>query len=204
MARQRADEREGIARETREKLLRAAVDEFAEAGCEAANINRISLAAGFAKGTVYNYFKDKRALVLAAIDSAGAAHVGYVIERMRSEPSPAERLARFFAAGFEYVERNPAPSRFVLSVLFGVDEELRERLGAAYGPLSAELRNSVLEPGMRGGAFRRLVAAEAAKVIMTLYLGAASQVDAKGRPYLDPISVADYALRAVAAQGGEG
>ena len=46
----------------REKLLDEAARHFAERGYEAANINEIALAAGFAKGTVYNYFKSKEDL----------------------------------------------------------------------------------------------------------------------------------------------
>ena len=38
--------------QTRERLLLTAADEFAQHGLQGANINRISLAAGLAKGTV--------------------------------------------------------------------------------------------------------------------------------------------------------
>ena len=37
-------------------LVDTATAEFAREGYNGANINRISLAAGFAKGTIYNYF----------------------------------------------------------------------------------------------------------------------------------------------------
>lgn len=50
----------GKSKETvRERLLSEAAKHFARRGYEAANINEIALAAGFAKGTVYNYFKSK-------------------------------------------------------------------------------------------------------------------------------------------------
>ena len=54
----------------REKLLDEAARHFAERGYEAANINEIALAAGFAKGTVYNYFKSKDELFGAVIAEA--------------------------------------------------------------------------------------------------------------------------------------
>ena len=46
-------------RSVRERLLDRAARHFAKRGYEAANINEIALAAGFAKGTIYNYFKSK-------------------------------------------------------------------------------------------------------------------------------------------------
>jgi AcrR family transcriptional regulator len=45
--------------ERQEAILRAAGEEFAEKGFEAASINRIILASGMSKGSVYYYFEDK-------------------------------------------------------------------------------------------------------------------------------------------------
>jgi AcrR family transcriptional regulator len=44
---------------TRARLLTAAAAEFARAGFERASVDAISLAAGYAKGTIYNYFPSK-------------------------------------------------------------------------------------------------------------------------------------------------
>src|SRR5436305_1017142 len=52
---------------TRARLLAAAAQEFARAGLERANVDAISLAAGYAKGTIYNYFAPKEELFLAAV-----------------------------------------------------------------------------------------------------------------------------------------
>lgn len=54
----------------RKKLLSAAAEHFAEKGFDNANINEISRAAGFASGTVYNYFKSKKALFSAVVSEA--------------------------------------------------------------------------------------------------------------------------------------
>ena len=55
-----------IGAETREKvrrrLLEAAAAHFAERGLEGAQVDAIAVAAGFAKGTVYNYFASKEEL----------------------------------------------------------------------------------------------------------------------------------------------
>lgn len=54
----------------RERLVRAAADHFAEAGLAGARIDRISTDAGFAKGTVYNYFASKEELFGAVVEHA--------------------------------------------------------------------------------------------------------------------------------------
>jgi len=59
----------------RQDLLRAAADQFARDGFDGARIDLISVAAGYAKGTVYNYFSSKEELFGAVIEEAarGAA-----------------------------------------------------------------------------------------------------------------------------------
>jgi len=46
----------------RQDLVESAARHFAQHGLERANINTIAVEAGFAKGTVYNYFSSKEAL----------------------------------------------------------------------------------------------------------------------------------------------
>ncbi|MDE3069912.1 MAG: TetR/AcrR family transcriptional regulator, partial [Acidobacteriota bacterium] len=76
---------------TRERLLEAAAVEFAARGLEGANINEISLAAGLAKGTVYNYFPSKEALFLAVCEH-GLALAARAAEAPPPEASLEERL----------------------------------------------------------------------------------------------------------------
>jgi len=53
----------GAAKETsRQRLLEEAAAHFARDGFDRANINSIAIAAGFAKGTIYNYFASKEEL----------------------------------------------------------------------------------------------------------------------------------------------
>ncbi|MCA9617653.1 MAG: TetR/AcrR family transcriptional regulator [Myxococcales bacterium] len=52
----------------RERLIRAAADHFAASGFDGARIDRISTDAGFAKGTIYNYFSSKAELFGAVVE----------------------------------------------------------------------------------------------------------------------------------------
>lgn len=58
MAKVSKDDREN----TRKRLLESAAKHFAKSGYEATNINEVATDAGFAQGTIYNYFKSKEEL----------------------------------------------------------------------------------------------------------------------------------------------
>jgi AcrR family transcriptional regulator len=63
-----------ITQETKDQvrlsLLQVAADHFARDGFERANINAIAQEAGFAKGTIYNYFNSKEVLFGAVLAEA--------------------------------------------------------------------------------------------------------------------------------------
>jgi len=79
MARLKKGEREVV----RARLLESAARHFAAAGMAATSIDAISLAAGCAKGTIYNYFRSKDELIGAVLEES------------------ARRAAERFAAGDE-------------------------------------------------------------------------------------------------------
>jgi len=188
--------------ETQARLLTAAAEEFARAGYTGANINHISEAAGFAKGTVYNYFPSKRALLNAVIDHVAAEHTTFVQAQMEAEPDPAARLTRLFAAGFAFVEQHRAPAQVIINVVYGPDAEFKERVYQAYDPLFNVLIRDTLQAGVACGAFRPLDPDTAAAVIMAIYLGGCSQVDAMGKIWLDPGQVSGLILDGLRAPEG--
>ena len=58
--------------QTREYLLQAAAQVFAERGFHAATLDEVAAAAGFTKGAVYSNFKNKDDLFLALLEDAYA------------------------------------------------------------------------------------------------------------------------------------
>lgn len=186
---------------TRQRLLEAAAAEFAGKGFAEANINQISLAAGFAKGTVYNYFPSKQALVLALISEAGATHVEFIAGQVRALNDPAARLARFYEAGFAYIEANPTQARFLITTLYSPGAELQAAMYQAYQPMFRLVAEEILAPGVAQGIFRAVELLPTANLLMTVYLGTASHVDAQGKAFMDPHQVANFVLAAIAASG---
>ena len=55
----------------------------------------------------------------------------------------------------------------------------------------------ILLPGMQQNIFRQAEPMSTATLLMTIYLGTASQLDEQGRPWLNPENVADFVLHAL-------
>ncbi len=197
MARLSKTDREQILSSTRQRLLDAAAVEFARKGFAEANINEISLAAGFSKGTIYNYFASKQALLLALIADAGAQHVEYIAGQVRAGNDPKQRLFRFFEAGFRFVEEHPARARFLITTLYSPGVDLQEAMYRAYQPMFRLVAEEIIAPGIAQTLFREVDAPATANLLMTLYLGAGSHVDQQGKVFMDPRQVADFAFHAL-------
>lgn len=197
MARHKTSERQNIRQETRQALLEAAAEAFAQDGYAKANINQISMAAGFAKGTIYNYFPSKRALMLSLIDEIARDHFEFIADQVRGEPDPRHRLSRFFQAGFDFVSQHLAQSRVMVLTLYGSDEAFKNRMGQAYLPLFRLVGEEILGPGIERQQFRQVDPGAMSALLMTVYLGTGSQLNEEGQPWLDPDFVADFCLRAL-------
>lgn len=194
MARMKQDQREQAMEQTRQRLLGVAAERFARAGYAGANINTISTAAGFAKGTIYNYFPSKQALLLALLDATAEQHFEFIVSRVRPEPDPAHRLALFYRFGFDFVGENLDQARVVFTAVNGADEQLKAHVFAAYQPMFQFLAEEILAPGIAQGVFKPTDPTATALLLMTIYLGTASQHDAEGHPWLDPAQVAGLVL----------
>jgi AcrR family transcriptional regulator len=186
------ENKEEIKDRTRRQLLKAAAEQFAREGYVGANINRISEAAGFAKGTIYNYFFSKRALMLSLIEDIATDHIAFVRQQIMQEESPSERLESFFSAGFAFVEREPARAGVIINAVYGPDEEFKNYVYQVYAPLFALVIQDILEAGMAAGQFRPVDADMTAALIMTVYLGSCSQVEPDGTIWLDSAEVAAF------------
>jgi AcrR family transcriptional regulator len=197
MPRYKTSESEQIAIDTRQKLLDSAAEEFAHQGFTAANINRISQAAGYAKGTIYNYFASKEAILLDLIETAAAEHIAFIAAAVSEVSSPQERLLHFFQAGFAYVEAHPSPMQVIVHTLYGADEAHKAHLAQVYQPLFAVMMNDILEPGMQDNSFRRMDVGRTATFLLTTYLGICIPQDIEGRTFFDPQMVTSLLLNGI-------
>jgi AcrR family transcriptional regulator len=197
MPRYKETERDQAQSETRQKLLQAAKQEFARRGFEKANINQISLSAGFAKGTIYNYFESKRMLMLELIDEISQGHFKFIQEQVLQEENAYSRLERFFIAGFVWVAENLAGGLIMINSLYGPDAEFKQYLYSAYEPMFQLVESGIIQFGIERGSFRHVDTTFTARLLMNLYLGIASQPSPEGKFWFDPKDVAEFVLNAL-------
>jgi AcrR family transcriptional regulator len=194
MPRHKKVERQEIMGQTRQLLLQAATKEFAREGYAGANVNRISRAAGFAKGTIYNYFDSKRALMLALIDEIARAHFDSISEHVAQKDDPACRLERFFEAGFAWVMDNLDQARVMITTLNGPDAEFKLHMFQAYQPMFELVGSDIIAVGVERGIFRQVEPVAEARLLMTIYLGVCSQLNEQGKPWFSPDEVTELLL----------
>jgi AcrR family transcriptional regulator len=199
MPRHKETDKEEIMSETRQLLLRSATVEFATEGYMGANINLISKNAGFAKGTIYNYFESKRALMLALIDEIAAGHLEFMVEQVLQDEDPGRRLEHFFAAGFRWITDNRPQGGFLFTTLNGPDDEFKTRMYEAYLPMFQLVAQDILAVGVEQGIFHQVEPVSTAGLIMTIYLGTGSQVNERGEQWFPPNQVSDFCLHALQA-----
>lgn len=183
-----------IRMQTRERLLEAAALAFSKEGYDRAKIDDISRSAGFAKGTIYNYFESKRDILLTLIEEIASKHNTFVAGAVQSIAEPTERLEKFFEAGFEWVKDNPHQARLMFNSLNDADADLRQTIFSAYAPMFLLVGQEIVAAGIEGGRFRQLESGPTSGLIMLFYLGAASQTDPEGQPWVNPGQLSDLLL----------
>jgi AcrR family transcriptional regulator len=83
----------------------AALAAIARGGIAAVAVESVAADLGATKGSFYWHFKNRDALIQAALDMWEQSRTESVIEKLDQEPEPAERLRKLLEAAFE---RSPA------------------------------------------------------------------------------------------------
>lgn len=107
--------RERRARETRRRILQAALDLFVERGMDAVTVEEIADQADVARGTVFNYFATKESLC-HGIGELQAETLRDAIEEGRIHgPSVSEKIVQALRLMAEFPGRDPETCRGVLT-----------------------------------------------------------------------------------------
>ena len=141
---------------TREKILGAAVEEFARYGLGGARVDRIAQRAGANKRMLYYYFGDKEGLFLAALENR-YDHIRSA-ERMLDleDLDPREALERLVRFTWEYFLEHPEFMTLLNSENLHKGRHVRKskRVQDMHSPLVETLR-AVLRKGEAQRMFRR-------------------------------------------------
>jgi AcrR family transcriptional regulator len=149
----------------RTRLLEAAAAEFAQSGVDAANVNGISLSAGLAKGTVYNYFPSKEALFLAVVEQA-CTRAAQRAEPVAPDAPTKDRLRAILAGDIEWAREDEDFARVLVREALRADPRFYPRIIAAAAPFVEKVAE-ILGEGVERGEVRGDMPVERLALIFT-------------------------------------
>jgi AcrR family transcriptional regulator len=126
-----------------EDWIHAALDAIAEKGVSGVAVETLSIRVGASKGSFYWHFRDRRALIEAAMRVWEETRTNATLRKLQVIDDPRERLQKLFASTF----RNPAAAR--LEIALELDSS-----DPAVGPVVRRVTSRRLE--FMADAFREL------------------------------------------------
>ena len=142
--------------EKQERVLAAALGEFADKGYAQASVNTMVSASGIAKGSIYQYFKDKKSLFLYIFDFA-IGMVRRTLLAVKEETREVDffvRLEKSLLAGVDFIRRHPRVYGLYLKILFDQHVPRRQELLLAVRQFAAEYLGSLVRQGQARGELR--------------------------------------------------
>ena len=142
--------------EKQERVLAAALGEFSDKGYQQASVNTMVSASGIAKGSIYQYFKDKKSLFLYIFDFA-IGRVRRTLLAVKEETREEDffvRLEKSLLAGVDFIHRHPRIYGLYLKILFDQHVPRRQELLAAVRRFAAEYLGSLVRQGQARGELR--------------------------------------------------
>ncbi len=175
------------ARETREKIIKQAASLFNTKGYSGSSIGDIMRATGLQKGGIYNHFKSKEELALAAFDYAFQCVSKRSREVVRTKTNAKDRLQVLLSSYLSYINDPPLPGGCpILNTAVESDDihpALRDRVRQAMTSWRAFI-GRIIEKGISKGEIHSTVEAD---VVATIIISTIEGGIMMSKLYQDPI-----------------
>lgn len=135
---------------TKQRLVEAAKSEFAQRGLAGARFDEISRAAGFAKGTIYNYFDSKEALFFTIVAEWCAALLASV--DFATGLTAREQLLEIARLDVEIASKDPDLAAVIIYQMPALSGTHRSAADAALAP-GIDALSLVIAAGINDGEF---------------------------------------------------
>lgn len=142
--------REEKNKQTKRRIMDAALKEFSERGYGASSVNTICSAEGVSKGIVYHYFENKDELFLACVEECFDLLTKYLREKIKAEETASEeKLEEYFTVRSEFFSEYPIYRRIYCEAVITppgiLKKEIQERK-KSFDLLNIEILEQLLEP----------------------------------------------------------
>ena len=157
--------------EKRQKILDCAISEFAQHDYDSASISKIVTQAGIAKGSLYQYFADKRDLYHFLLELAAQKKAELLAKSAPVEPGMGlfERLGGLFQQMAQFQFLYPDLARIGQRAVYGQDPLPEDILAGATQATRAHF-GALIEAGKQRGEVRAEVDASSAAFLLTAAL----------------------------------
>ena len=132
--------------EKQQRIIDAALTEFAEYGYENGSTNRIVKNCGISKGSLFKYFENKEELYFYLIDTVSAQ----MAEEMRFDVSRLsrdlyERVIEYSVAEISWYVTKPVKGRFLIGVASETGSDIGRKIVERYGDKSTDIYEALLK-----------------------------------------------------------
>lgn len=142
----------------RDRILRAAINEFGQYGLAGARTDAIASAAGVNKALLYYYFHSKSELYAAALEASAAQMLESALRSLQHEGTAGERLLRSALNHFDRIASQHEYRQLVHQEMArlreGAVDEVPQPIATIFGVLMSKMRQ-VLKEGMKTGELIR-------------------------------------------------
>lgn len=139
----------------KERVMRAAIEEFQARGFEGAKVEDIAQKAGVAKGSIYQYFDDKKDLFLYSVTWT-IEHFMKMINRQT--PLKDMDVFEYFLPGsrerFEMIRKEPLLTSFAIDITQGKYGSLAEEISRELKRVGEQYELQLIANGKKRGTIR--------------------------------------------------
>lgn len=150
----------------KQAIFEATVTVMKEYGPAEIRMDRVARAADMATGTVYNYFKDKNALLIHVLDTLFEPYHAELIAILNGDTNPQKKLEAYFRQTCEIMNEQ----RDIIAILIrakdlGLSADIDRDPEKDYRMKIIRIISGIIKEGVVKGAFRRCEALEIAAMI---------------------------------------
>jgi TetR/AcrR family transcriptional regulator len=142
--------------EKQERVLGAAINEFAEKNYTNASMNVVVKSAGISKGALFKYFKSKEGL-FAFVYKMALSRVKDYLRDVRDESENEDfftRLEKVMLAGLEFIDKHPGLAAIYYRIVFTGDSPHKREIVEEVHRESLDFIESLIRKGIERGELR--------------------------------------------------
>jgi AcrR family transcriptional regulator len=150
----------------KQSIFEATVKVMKEYGPAEIRMDQVARAADMATGTLYNYFKDKNALLLHVLDTLFKPYHAGLVAILNGDTDPQEKLEAYFRQTCEIMNEQ----RDIIDILIrardlGLGAEIDRDPETDYRMKIIRIISGIIEEGVAKASFRRCEALETAAMV---------------------------------------